>query len=160
MRQVVASIDADQPVYAIQTLAEAFAASTLIQQVSTTLLAVFAAVAITLAAVGIYGITAYAARSRTQEIGIRMAMGAGRAAVIWMVMRQALALVGIGLALGVAAVAASGRVLGSVLFEVTPLDGPALAGTALLLGIAAVLAAWWPASAASRVDPIVALRCE
>jgi predicted permease len=160
IRHAVASIDPDQPVYAIQTLAEAFEASTLTEQVSTLLLAIFAGVALTLAGVGIYGVTAYTARSRTQEIGIRIAMGAARTSVIWMVMRQALGLVGIGLALGVAGVAASGRILGSVLFGVTPIDLPTLAGTAALLGIVAGVAAWGPASTASRVDPVVALRRE
>jgi putative ABC transport system permease protein len=160
IRQAVASLDPDQPVYGIQTLAEAFEASTVAQQVSTVLLGMFAAVAVVLAGVGIYGVTAYAVQSRTQEIGIRMAMGADRRLVIWMVMRQVLAVVAAGMAVGFSAIILSGRLFTSVLFGVTTLDGPTLAATATLFSTVALLAAWKPAAAASSVDPVVALRCE
>ncbi len=160
IRQTVASLDPDQPVYSIQTLDEAFAASTVTQQLSTVLLAMFAGVALVLASVGIYGVTSYAVRSRTQEIGIRMAMGADRGTVIWMVMRQVLAVAAAGMALGLGAVLLSRRLLTSVLFGVSALDWPTLAGTAVLFGAIALLAAWRPAAAASSVDPVVALRCE
>ena len=160
IRQAVVSIDPDQPVYAIQTLGQAFEASMLPQQVSTVLLTIFAGVALALAAIGIYGVTAYAVRSRTQEIGIRMAMGAERSSVVWMVLRQVLVLVAAGLSIGVGAVLALGSLLSSVLFGVSPIDPLTVATTASLLGAVAVAAAWWPAAVASRVDPVIALRYE
>jgi putative ABC transport system permease protein len=160
LRQAVLSIDRDQPVYAIQTLDQAFETSVLPQQVSTVLLTIFAAAAVVLAGVGIYGVTAYAVRSRTQEIGIRIAIGADRRAVVWMVLRQVLALVAIGLLLGTGAVIALGPVLSALLFGVTPIDPLTLVATAAMLGTVAVVAAWFPASVASRVDPVIALRYE
>ena len=160
IRQAVASIDPDQPVYAIRTLDQAFESGIATQQLSAALLTIFAAVALTLAAVGIYGVTAYSVRSRTQEIGIRMAMGAERRTVVWMVLRQVLLLVAAGLAIGTGAVQALGPALGSLLFGVTPIDPLSVAATAALLGAVAVGAAWWPAWVASRVDPVVALRYE
>jgi putative ABC transport system permease protein len=160
LRQAVISIDPDQPVYAIQTLEQAFEMSLLPQQVSTVLLTIFAGVALTLAAVGIYGVTAYAVRSRTQEIGIRMAMGAERSAVVWMVLRQVLVLVGAGLTIGVGVVLALGPLLTSVLFGVSPIDPLTVGTTTAVLGAVALTAAWWPAAVASRVDPVVALRDE
>jgi putative ABC transport system permease protein len=160
LRQTVISIDPDQPVYAIQTLNQAFETSMLPQHVSTVLLAMFALVALTLAGVGIYGVTAYAVRSRTQEIGIRMAMGAGRSSVVWMVLRQALLLVVAGLTLGVGVVLALSSVLSSMLFGVSAFDPLTVAATAAVLGAVAMAAAWWPAAIASRVDPVIALRCE
>jgi putative ABC transport system permease protein len=160
LRQAVVSIDPDQPVYAIQTLRQAFQASLLPQHVSSVLLTIFASVALILAGVGIYGVTAYAVRSRTQEIGIRMAMGAARSSVVWMVLRQVLLLVAVGLTIGVGAVRALGPLLSSVLFGVSPVDPLTVAATATVLGSVALVAAWWPASVASRVDPVVALRYE
>jgi putative ABC transport system permease protein len=160
LRQTVISIDPDQPVYAIQTLNQAFETSILPQQVSTVLLAIFALVALTLAGVGIYGVTAYAVRSRTQEIGIRMAMGAGRSSVVWMVLRQVLPLVAAGLSIGVGAALALGLVLSSMLFGVSPIDPLTVGATAAVLGAVAMAAAWRPAAIASRVDPVIALRYE
>ena len=154
----MSAIDPDQPVYAIQTLNQAFETSLLPQQVSTVLLAIFALVALTLAGVGIYGVTAYAVRSRTQEIGIRMAMGAGRASVVWMVLRQVLLLVAAGMTIGVGAAVALGPVLSSMLFGVSPVDPLTVGATAAVLGAVAMAAAWWPAASASRVDPVIALR--
>ena len=160
IRQAVASIDPDQPVYAIQTLNQAFEASIVMQQVSAALLTIFAVVALALAAVGIYGVTAYGVRTRTQEIGIRMAMGAERSAVVWMVLRQVFALVAAGLTLGVGAVVALSPALASLLFGVSAIDPLTVLATASLLGAVALGAAWWPAWVASRVDPVVALRYE
>jgi putative ABC transport system permease protein len=160
LRQTVISIDPDQPVYAIQTLNQAFETSLLPQQVSTVLLAIFALVALTLAGIGIYGVTAFAVRSRTQEIGIRMAMGAERSSVVWMVLRQVLLLVAAGLTIGIGTVLALGPALASVLFGVSPIDPLTIAATAAVLGAVAIAAAWWPVAIASRVDPVIALRYE
>jgi putative ABC transport system permease protein len=160
IRQAVASIDRDQPVYAIQTLEQAFEASIVTQQVSAVLMTIFAAVALALGGIGIYGVTSYAVRSRTQEIGIRMAMGAERHSVLWMVLQQVLLLVAAGLAIGIGGVVAAGPALKAVLYEVSPADPLTVAATAAVLGAVALAAAWWPASSASRVDPVVALRHE
>ena len=141
-------------------LGQAFEASIVTQQVSAALLTIFAVVALALAAVGIYGVTAYGVRTRTQEIGIRMAMGAERSAVVWMVLRQVFALVAAGLTLGVGAVIALSPALASLLFGVSAVDPPTVLATASLLGAVALAAAWWPAWVASRVDPVVALRYE
>ena len=122
IRQAVVSIDPDQPVYAIQTLEQAFETSILPQQVSTVLLTIFAVVALVLAGIGIYGVTSYAVRSRTQEIGIRMAMGAERRSVMWMVLRQVLMLVAAGLTIGIGGVLALGPALSAVLFGVSAVD--------------------------------------
>ena len=138
IRQAVASIDPDQPVYAIQTLNQAFEASIVTQQVSAALLTIFAVVALALAAVGIYGVTAYGVRTRTQEIGIRMAMGAERSAVVWMVLRQVFALVAAGLTLGVGAVVALSPALASLLFGVSAIDPLTVLATASLLGAVAL----------------------
>ena len=160
LRQAVVSIDRDQPVYAIQTLNQAFEVSILPQHVSTVLLTIFAVVALILSGIGIYGVTAYAVRSRTQEIGIRMAMGADRSSVVWMVLRQVLGLVAAGLTIGIGAVLALGPLLSSVLFGVSPVDPLTMTITSTVLGAVALAAAWWPAAVASRVDPVIALRYE
>jgi predicted permease len=160
IREAVVAIDPDQPIYAIQTLDQAFRAGVVSQRVSMILLTIFAAVALVLAGIGIYGVTAYAVRSRTPEIGIRMAMGAPRARVVWMVLRQVLVMAAIGLTIGMAAVAALGPALAAVLFGVAAVDPLTMATTALLLGGVALVAAWRPAAIASRIDPVVALRYE
>jgi putative ABC transport system permease protein len=117
-------------------------------------------VALVLAGIGIYGVTSHAVRSRTQEIGIRMAMGAERRSVMWMVLRQVLLLVVAGLTMGIGGVLALGPALSAVLFGVSAIDPLTVAATATVLGVVALGAAWWPASVASRVDPVVALRYE
>jgi putative ABC transport system permease protein len=141
-------------------LTQAFAASVLPQHVSTVLLTIFATVALVLAGIGIYGVTSYAVRSRTQEIGIRMAIGAERRSVVWMVLQQVLVLVAAGLTIGIGGVLALGPAMSAVLFGVSPVDPLTVAATATVLGVVALGAAWWPASVASRVDPVMALRCE
>jgi ABC-type antimicrobial peptide transport system permease subunit len=124
------------------------------------LLGVFAAVALTLAAVGLYGVLAYLVTLRTQEIGIRLALGADRPSVLGLVLRQGLGLSAAGIALGLAVALAAARVMGSVVYGVDPRDPPTLAAVvALLLAVSAV-ASWLPARRATRVDPLVALRTD
>ena len=160
VRREIAALDPDQPVYFIQTLEEAFAAATFQQRVSTILLGLFAAVALALAGIGIYGVMSYAVTARTQEIGVRMAVGAARRDVLWLVLGQVLRLTAAGLAIGVALVVAGGGALRRVLFEVQPGDPATIAAVALVLGSVAAFAGWLPAWRASRVDPVDALRCE
>ena len=124
------------------------------------LLVIFSTVALVLAAVGLYGIIAYTVARRTHEIGIRMALGAGRSDVFRLVMRRAVALTAIGIAIGLAAAFAVTRMLGSLLFEIDPDDPITFGGIAALLAMIALAASYVPAFRATRVDPVVALRYE
>jgi putative ABC transport system permease protein len=160
VRQQIAAIDSEQPIYAIRTLEDAFSAATFQQRLSMILLGLFAAVAVSLAAIGIYGVMSYAVSARTQEIGVRMAVGAGRADVVWLVLGQVLRLTAAGLAIGIALVVAAGGALRRLLFEVQPSDPLTMTAVAIVLGSVALVAGWLPAWRASRVDPVDALRYE
>ena len=124
------------------------------------MLGIFAAVAMTLAAVGIYGIMAYSVSQRTREIGIRMALGAERREVLGLILRQGLALTAVGMIAGLAAAFAVTRYLQNMLFGLSASDPSTLAGVSVLLGAIAILACYVPARRATRIDPIVALRYE
>ncbi|HVX67650.1 MAG TPA: ABC transporter permease [Bryobacteraceae bacterium] len=124
------------------------------------LASVFGALALLLAMVGLYGVTAYAVERRQGEIGIRMALGAQRGAVIWLVLRDVLVLLVAGTVVGLAAALASGRLVASLLYGLRPNDPAQLAGAALVLAVATALAAWLPARRAARLDPMAALREE
>ncbi len=125
-----------------------------------TLLGVFAAVAMVLAAIGIYGVIAYSVAQRTREIGIRMALGAQRTAMLRMVLRQSLTVVAIGIVIGLMAAFGATRLLASLLYGVGTNDVLTYASVVLLLGAAALLASYIPARRAMKVDPIIALRYE
>jgi putative ABC transport system permease protein len=124
------------------------------------LLLVFAALAIALAMIGVYGVVSYSVSQRINEIGIRVALGARSSDVFRLVLREALALSAIALALGLLASLALGRVLQSLLFEVTPTDPATLASVAAVVLAVSILAAAIPARRATRVDPLTALRYE
>ena len=160
VRQTVASLDPEQPVYAIQTLEEALAVSTFQARAASVLIGIFAAVALVMAAVGVYGVMAYSVSMRRQEIGVRLAIGARRGDVIWMVMRQVLALAAAGLVIGSALVVSAGGLLRNLLHGVSPTDPFTFAAAAALLTAVAALAGWIPARRAGNVDPIEALRYE
>jgi putative ABC transport system permease protein len=123
-------------------------------------MAVFAGVALVLAAVGLFSLLSHAVRQSTRDIGIRAALGASPAAVRWLVVRQALALVVTGIIGGLAAALAAGRTLRSFLFEVSPSDPLTLAAVVALIALVAALAAYLPARRATRIDPMAALRCD
>jgi putative ABC transport system permease protein len=160
VREAITAVDPDQPIYAIQTMEDAFAEDMFRHRLSMILFGLFAAVALSLAGIGIYGVMSYAVSARTQEIGVRMAVGAERRDVVWLVLRQVARLTAIGLAIGIAGVIAGGRVLRRLLFEVQPSDPIALIAAVVVLGAVAFAAGWFPAWRASRVDPMVALRYE
>ena len=124
------------------------------------LYAAFAAVALLLAAIGIYGLIAFSVSQRTREIGVRIALGANRPRVIGMIVREALLLALVGLTLGFAAAAIVGQSMHSLLYQVAPIDWPVLVGAAVLLLATALIASYGPARRASAIDPMVALRTE
>ncbi len=124
------------------------------------LVALFAAAALALAAVGIYGVVSYSVTRRTQEIGIRMALGAQRAGVLRMILGEGARIALIGVVIGLAASLAVTRLLTTLLFNITPTDPSTLIAVALLLSLVALLASWLPARRATRVDPMIALRYE
>ena len=160
VRSVVASMDPEQPVYAIQTLEETLAQSSFQQRITGLLLSIFAAVALVMAAVGIYGVMSYAVSTRTREIGVRMAIGAERSDVIRLVLGQVVRMVIAGAVIGVALLLIGGKFLSGLLHGVTPSDPLTIAVVIATLGAVALLAAWIPARRASRVNPIEALRYE
>jgi putative ABC transport system permease protein len=124
------------------------------------LLGVFAAVAMVLAAIGIYGVIAYSVAQRTREIGIRMALGAQRPQMLQMILRQSLTVVAIGLTIGLLAAFAATRLLASLLYGVSANDVLTYISVVLLLGGAALFASYVPARRAMKVDPMIALRYE
>ncbi len=160
VRQQIAAMDPDQPIYAVLTLEQAVAASTFGPRLSVILFGLFATIALSLAAVGIYGVMSYAVSARTQEIGVRVAIGADRWKVVWLVLGQVVRLTCLGLIVGMAGVLAASRLLRGALFEVQPTDPITLVSVALVLGSVALVAGWLPAWRASRVDPMRALRSE
>ena len=126
----------------------------------TILLGIFAALAVCLAMAGIYGLMAYVVSQRSNEIGLRMALGASSADVLWMVLGQCAVTTGIGLVVGVTGAIAANHVLTSMLFEVTPNDPTVYAGVTALLVVMALGASYLPAWRATKVDPLTALRQE
>jgi putative ABC transport system permease protein len=124
------------------------------------LLGVFGAIALTLAAVGIYSVIAYSVAQRTQEIGVRMALGAQTGAILKLVVGQGMKLVASGVALGLATSYALTRLMSNMLFGVSAVDQPTFIVITLLLTLVALLACWIPARRAAKVDPMIALRCE
>ena len=130
------------------------------QRFSMTVVGLFAIVALGLAAIGIYGVLANVVSQQTHEIGVRMALGARASAVMWSVLRRALVLMAIGVAIGTAGALALTRVMAGLLYEVRPTDAATFAGAAVLLAVLAVAASLIPAWRATRVDPLIALRAE
>lgn len=158
--QIVRSVDPNAGIDAIIPMVRLVASSVARQRFYAVLLGVFAVVAGLLAAIGVYGVLAYAVIQRTQEIGIRMALGAQRTQVLALVLRKGAILTTIGVGLGLSGAAAGTRVLQGMLFGITPLDPATFTAVALLFGLVATVASYVPALRATKVDPIVALRGE
>lgn len=160
IRQEVLALDPELPVAEAGTMDGKVAASLAPRRLTMVLLGTFAALALGLASIGLYGVMALTVTQRTREMGIRLALGAQRSAVMALVMRQGAALVGIGLLIGLVGALVSGRLLASYLYDVGSSDAATLGLVAAVLGVAAMLACWLPALRATKVDPMVALRSE
>lgn len=160
IRREVQALDPDQPLGTISTMETNIANSLATRRLTMALLASFAALALLLASLGLYGVMALTVTHRTRELGIRMALGAARGDVFRLVLGQGMALIGIGLGVGLLGAVGAGRALASLLYGVNAIDLAALATALFSLSVVALLACFFPARRATRVDPMVALREE
>jgi putative ABC transport system permease protein len=158
VRSLVNRIDSAAGIDVMLPMEQLVASSLTRQRFYAILLGLFAAIATGLGAIGIYGVLAYAVGQRTQEIGIRMALGAERGAVLRMVLRRGIVLAAIGIVLGLAGAAGLTRYLSGMLYDLTPLDPLTYAVVAILFAMVALVASYLPARRATQVDPVVALR--
>jgi len=160
LRNEVAALDKDLPVYGVRPMTAVVALSVWEEKYYSVLFTLFAILALTLAAVGIFGVMSYSVTQRTHEIGVRMALGAQRSDVLRLIIRQGMLLVGIGLVIGIASALVLTRVMESMLFAVKATDPATFVVISLLLTAVALLACYIPARRATKVDPLVALRYE
>jgi putative ABC transport system permease protein len=160
IREKVRALDADLPVATVRTMEEWLSASAAQPRLNAVLLAVFAGVAVLVAAIGIYGVLAYSVNQRRREIGLRMALGAQRGGVIRLIVREGMTVGLAGIALGLIGAYELNLALASLVFEVPVRDPATFAAVTLVLAAVALAACTLPAQRASRVDPIVALREE
>ena len=160
VRRAIHELAPNYPVYDMKTMAERAAGATAQARFSAALLGLFALTALSLAAVGIYGVMSLMVAARTREIGIRIALGAERGRVERLVIGEGVALVSVGAVLGLAGALPATRVLRTLLFDVAPSDPQTYAAIVVVIAAAAVTASWIPARRAARVDPVVALRTE
>jgi predicted permease len=160
VREQVQSVDPTLPVSGAQTLNETVSASVAAKRFAMQMVALFALTALMLAGLGIYGVISYLVSERTQEIGIRLALGAERRSILRMVLRQGLGLAIAGAALGIVCALIVARLMAGVLYGVRPTDPATFAGVAVLLVLVALFACYVPAMRATRVDPMVTLRHE
>jgi ABC-type antimicrobial peptide transport system permease subunit len=156
----VEELDPQLPIYQIQTLEDIAEARIDNFRVAMSLFGIFAGFALLLGAVGIYGVMSFAVSQRRRELGVRIALGASRTSVLWMVMRQGAGLTAPGVILGLALSLASARVLGGLLYEVSPMDLRVYVAVAGLLGLVSLVATYLPAFRATRVDPMAGMRSE
>jgi putative ABC transport system permease protein len=157
---IVRNQDPHLAVADIRTMEQVVGDSVAERRLTMVMLAIFAGAALVLAAVGIYGVIAYSVTQRTQEIGIRMALGARQANVLWMVVGNAMLLAATGIVIGAVGGLLLTRLMRDLLFQVRPADPTTFAGVAAVLALVALAASYFPARRAARVDPLVALRAE
>jgi putative ABC transport system permease protein len=160
LRQAIWSVDSSQPISNIRTMDEILAEEVAQRRVGMTMLVAFATLALLLASLGIYGVISYSVTQRTQEIGIRMALGASRGDVLRLVMTDGLRLAATGVAIGLGAAFAMTRLMAGLLYGVSASDPRTLAVVTVLLTAVALLACYVPARRATKVDPMIALRYE
>ncbi|HYT65264.1 MAG TPA: ABC transporter permease [Vicinamibacterales bacterium] len=160
VRAQVEAIDPDQPVFTIQTIDQMMAQQMWPYRVFGSLFAIFAVIALVMSAVGLYAVMAYSVTQRTPELGVRMALGASRRNVIWLIFKRGLWQMGLGLGLGLTAAFGVSRVLGSLLVDITATDPVTFASITVILATVAMAACLLPARRATRVDPLVALRAD
>jgi len=162
LREEVRAIDPDLPLFGIRTMDESLARQRWPFRIFGTMFAIFAMIALILSAVGLYAVTAYSVTQRTQEIGVRTALGAESKQVMWLFLRRAFFHLAVGLTLGVAGALGVGKIFESsnLLIQTSGRDPATIATIALLLGTVALTACLWPARRATQLDPVVALRHE
>jgi len=158
--QAVWSVDKDQPIVRVTTMSDMLAASAAERRFALVVFEAFALVALVLAATGIYGVLSGGVSERLREIGVRTALGASRADILTLVVRQGMTLTGLGVVLGLSAAAAASQLLVTLLFGVSRLDPATYVGVIALLFAVSGLACWVPAWRAARVDPSITLRAE
>jgi ABC-type antimicrobial peptide transport system permease subunit len=160
VRQVITEAAKDLPIVEVTTLTEQIDRSLRSDQRISYLMSFFGLLALLLASIGLYGVLAYGAAQRTNEIGIRIALGAERTKVLWLVLRDAAAMVGIGVLIRIPVSLAAARLVSSLLFGLGTMDLPTTVGATFLLFVVAIVAGYLPAHRASRLDPTTALRYE
>jgi len=156
----VKALDASMPVYAMKTVEGQLDETLLSDRLIALLSASFGLLATVLASVGLYGVMAFVVARRRKELGIRLALGANQNQVLWMVMREVLILLAIGLAIGIPAAVSLGRFVSTQLYGIQPYDPAIAVATVVLLTVVSAAAGLIPARRASRIDPILALRYE
>jgi ABC-type antimicrobial peptide transport system permease subunit len=160
VRATIRELDVELPISNLRTQREQIDLSLQRERLFAQLAALLGGAALLLATIGLYGLLTYSVTRRTPELGLRMALGADRGTLRWMVLKQSLVLVAAGLVIGVPAAIAGSRFVSSLLFEISPTSPLALTGAGLIMVTVSLLAAFIPAHRASRVDPMVALRAE
>jgi ABC-type antimicrobial peptide transport system permease subunit len=160
VREAFRRVDSTLPLFHLRTQEDQILRSIAQERLFANLALLLGAVALALSGIGLYGLLAYAVTRRTPEIGVRIALGAERRQVRWMILRQSLALVVAGVVLGIPAARAMTSYLESLLFGLSPTDPRALAAAAVIMTVVAIAAAYIPARRASRIDPLTALRME
>jgi putative ABC transport system permease protein len=160
MREAVQSLEKNLPVTNVRPMNEWLSNSLYAARMGAALLGLFGAVALLLAAVGLYGVMSFSVAQRTRELGIRMALGAHAADVLRLVLKEGMILVGLGITLGLTVAALVTRLLASFLYSTSPMDAMTFASIPVILTLVALVACYLPARRATRIDPLIALRYE